>query len=443
MHTRLRIAAVTLLFGAAANPAQAQILPAGAVPTKLTPASVGGIAIAFTEGALWDGTGGVYFSDMHPSGTPVTNPSRILHYDIASGMTTVADALSGGTNGMYRAGGFIYTADRDGGKAGQTRQISRRLTSDISMIDADLVTGFNSKPLNGPNDLVVDSNGGIYFTDPNYENRVGAQGVDGLYYRNPAGNVSLLKSYTGTTHRPNGVILSPDGKTLYLALQASSERRVLAYDVAPDGSISSERQFASMAPNGDPDGITIDPAGDVYAAGNKDIWAWNPAGTKLFQLSMPGTGSAQEDPTNLDFGGADGKTLFITAGISLYSVHLNIATPATGDYNGNGVVDAADYVVWRDTVGSTTNFAADGTGDHVIDQADYDWWVGKFAAAGSASGSTGRQNAIPEPGTFALAAIALLSLLCLRLRPTKLLNTCKQSKRSSFHSVRSVISCSI
>ena len=416
MRPNLQLVLAAISLGIFVSPAVAQILPAGAVPTKLTPASVNGIAIVFTEGALWDGSGGVYFSDMHPSGTPVTNPSRILHYDIASGMTTVADALSGGTNGMYRANGFIYTADRDGGKAGQTRQVSRRLASDISTIDAALVTSFNGLPLNGPNDLVVDSNGGIYFTDPNYESRVGAQPVDGVYYRNPAGSVSLLKSYTGTTHRPNGVILSPDGKTLYLALQAAAERRVMAYDVAPDGSISNERQFASMAPNSDPDGITIDPAGDLYAAGNKDVWAWNPAGTKLFQLTMPG-GASAEDPTNLDFGGTDGKTLFITAGKSLYSVHLNIATPATGDYNGNGVVDAADYTVWRDTVGSTTNFAADGNGDHVIDQADYDAWLGKFPVTLGSAASTGGSS-IPEPGTFTLAALALLLVTFRRLHST-------------------------
>jgi gluconolactonase len=419
------LAGFLLLFLSA--PAVAQILPAGAVPTKLTPASVGGIAIVFTEGALWDGSGGVFFSDMHASGTPVTNPSRILHYDIASGMTTVADSLSGGTNGMYRVGDFIYTADRDGGKPGQTRQISRRLASDVSTIDAALVTGFNGKPLNGPNDLVVDASGGIYFTDPNYEGRtdgqvVGGQVIDGLYYRNPAGTVSLLKSYTGTMHRPNGVVLSPDGKTLYLALQAASERRVMAYDVAADGAISipSERQFASMAPNSDPDGITIDPAGDVYAAGNKDVWAWNPAGQKLFQLNMPsvqltpGGPSTIEDPTNLDFGGADGKTLFITAGVSLYSVHLNIATPANGDYNGDGTVDAADYVVWRSTVGSTTNFAADGNGDHVIDQADFDFWQSKFSAtSGSAAATTG--GSIPEPSTVTLAALALFLVAFRRL----------------------------
>src|SRR5215470_16360450 len=108
---------IVVLIAALAAPAAAQILPPGATPTKLTPANnlVGGVGINFTEGALYDGNGGVYFSDLHAANNPVGNPSRILRYDIASGTTTVADSASGGTNGMYRdANGDIFTADRDG-----------------------------------------------------------------------------------------------------------------------------------------------------------------------------------------------------------------------------------------------------------------------------------------------------------------------------------------
>jgi gluconolactonase len=410
MRPNLRLVLAGFSFAIVAAPAAAQILPAGAVPTKLTPAGVGGINIVFTEGALWDGSGGVYFSDMH-NGAPTTDPSRILRYDLASGTTTVADSLSGGTNGMYRAGGFIYTADRDGGKPGQVRQISRRSMANVSVIDAALAAGYNGGIFNGPNDLVVDSKGGIYFTDPDYNTRLQTKAA---YYLNPQGTLTRIL----TANNPNGIVLSPDGKTLYVAIE--TDAKILAFDVSQEdatfGAISNQRQFALMTGGNTPDGITIDPAGDVYAAGNKSVWAWNPAGTKLFQLSMPGSGASVEDPTNVDFGGADGKSLFITAGKSLYSVHLNIATPATGDYNGNGVVDAADYTVWRDTVGSTTNFAADGNGDHVIDQADYEAWLGKFPVTFGSAASTG--GSVPEPSTITLAAIVLLLVTCRRLHST-------------------------
>src|SRR6185436_4283311 len=118
--------------------------------------------------------------------------------------------------------------------------------------------------------------------------------------------------------------------------------------------------------------------------------------------------SAQEDPTNLDFGGADGKTLFITAGKSLYGIHLNIATPSTGDFTGDGLVDAADYIAWRDTLGSTSFLAADGNGNHVVDAADFDVWVAHFSAAGN--GGLAPTDAAPEPSTlFLLAAGAIMA----------------------------------
>lgn len=102
----------------------------------------------------------------------------------------------------------------------------------------------------------------------------------------------------------------------------------MAYDVGPDGLPTSEREFVRTNVDADgnrlpgisngPDGLSVDPAGNLYAAVQNAVWAWTPSGERLFELGMP------ENPTNLTFGGSDGKTLFITAGGSLYGIELNI-----------------------------------------------------------------------------------------------------------------------
>ena len=187
--------------------------------------------------------------------------------------------------------------------------------------------GYNGTAFNGPNDLVIDSTGGIYFSDPDYENRHSLP--EAVYYLSAQGTLTRL--VTGFTH-PNGVILSPDGKTFYLAVEG--QKFIEAYDVVSPGVIANGRLFARDDVNAQgqtipgitngPDGLTIDPAGNIYSAVQNAVWAWNPQGQQLFELSFP------EDPTNLDFGGADGRTLFVAAGTSLYSVQLNIVPEPAG-----------------------------------------------------------------------------------------------------------------
>jgi gluconolactonase len=144
-----------------------------------------------------------------------------------------------------------------------------------------------------------------------------------VYYISPSGELSQVIS---GFRRPNGLILSPNGQTLYLAVEA--ELKIMAYDVGPDGRPLNERLFAETNVDADgeripgitngPDGMTVDPAGNLYAAVQNAIWAWTPTGERLFELPVP------ENPTNVTFGGPDGKTLFITAQSSLYGIQLNI-----------------------------------------------------------------------------------------------------------------------
>jgi hypothetical protein len=148
--------------------------------------------------------------------------------------------------------------------------------------------------------------------------------------------------------------------------------------------------------------MTIDAAGNVYAAVHNAVFAWNPAGERLFDLPV------SRNPQNVAFGSDDGRTLFITAGNSLYGIELNVPSPQTGDYNGNGVVDAADYTVWRDTLGATENLSADGNGNRVIDAGDYEHWKDRFGdMLSDGSGAGQSASAVPEPSTVLLLVIGL------------------------------------
>lgn len=413
----IRLAALVLIAFTAAQTA-AQILPAGATLSQVA------TGYSFTEGPAYDGEGAVYFTNLTFNDQLA---SDIVRYDLATKTAQVVDPNSGGSNGLFRdANGQIVSADQ------AAHQLSRRSASDVSVVEQVLASQWDGKALNSPNDLVIDALGGIYFTDPDYNNTNSLP--DAVYYRSPDGAVSRL--LTGF-NRPNGVILSPGGGTLYLAIEA--ERRVMAYDVGPPGVLSNERQFKSTAvdaagnphPGQGPDGMTIDAAGNVYVAVQSEIWAWSPTGQPLFELSLP------ESPTNVTFGGTTGRTLFITARTSLYSIELNVASPKLGDYDGDGDVTAADYLVWRDSLGATENLSADGDGDRVIDTSDYDIWRAHYGSL-LLSTSALDMAATPEPGCALLVSIAAWAVA---LRRTRSIASCPHKQRRRSHESAETIHC--
>ena len=308
-----------------------QILPPDTTPERLA------TQFGFTEGPVYDGHGSLYFTDL--------NRSDIIRYDIAAGVTEIADANSGRANGLYLdATGRIVAAEGNGPRGG-TGRITRRALDDVSVVEEVLSTEWNGLSFNQPNDLVIDANGGVYFTDPDYGNRRAQP--EGAYYVNPQGETTQIAS---GFRRPNGIILSPDGKTLYLAVE--QEFKIMAYDVGPDGLPVNEREFARTNVDAEgnrlrgisngPDGFTVDPAGNLYAAVQNAVWAWSPSGERLFELPV------RENPTNVAFGGSDGKTLFITAGSSLYGIELNIVPePSSGFLMMSGLVTAWGCFGWR------------------------------------------------------------------------------------------------
>ena len=272
-------------------------MPAGAAVKVATGTS--GSNYTHAEGPIYDGIGNVLFGELNST----HSNDLIWSYNIASGVLTKPVTNSGGTQGDYYKGGQLVTADRD------SRQISLRTAGDISVVQTVLASSFGGKQLNGPNDLVVDSAGGIFFTDPNFENFSNRQTQDAVFYITPLGALNQVLPLSNA--RPNGIVLSPDQKKLYVGLWGSNVVNV--YDLTSAGVPTNGRTFVSAT---SPDGMTVDPWGDLIVARSGGVSAWSPAGVKLFDVA---TSETSFNATNVE---VVGKSLYVTAGISLYRVPL-------------------------------------------------------------------------------------------------------------------------
>ena len=284
----------------------------------------------FTEGPAQAPDGSVYFSDITFVKASGYQAGHIWRWDPKTGQATVFRSPSGMSNGIvFDAQGRMVVAE--GAGFGGRRITRTDMQTGKSWILAAL---YNGRPFNSPNDLVIDARGRIYFTDPRY---VGSepieQPVQGVYRIDPDGRVSLVAANVG---KPNGIAVSPDQATLYVASIDNGSfdesladtpvlpgrMALLAYDLAPDGSVKFRRTVVDFSPDAGPDGISVDRDGNIYCAipGSKPgIHVFSPAGKELAYIPTP------EKPTNVRFGrggGADAQTLFITAGKSLYRIRV-------------------------------------------------------------------------------------------------------------------------
>ncbi|MEH1899680.1 MAG: SMP-30/gluconolactonase/LRE family protein [Nostoc sp.] len=192
-----------------------------------------------------------------------------------------------------------------------------------------LAERYDNKRLNSPNDLVYKSNGDLYFTDPPYG--LPTQRFDdpkkelpfsGVYRLSPDGKLTLL---TDKIRSPNGIAFSPNEKILYISDSTSKKSTWLAYDVVSDGTLQNGRTFADgwtweRKRQGNPDGIKVDKAGNVYAAAPEAVFIFAPDGTLL------GSIETAVRTSNLAWG-EDGHSLFITANTAIYRIRL----AATGE----------------------------------------------------------------------------------------------------------------
>jgi len=254
----------------------------------------------FTEGPVWHPDGYLLFSDI---------PADTIYRLVPGEMPEVWRRPSGHSNGL--------TFDRQG-RLIACEHGNRR----VSRTEADgqvvaLAAHYRGKRLNSPNDVVVRSDGSIYFTDPPYGIRPEEQELpyNGLYRITPDGSLTLLDADWG---RPNGLAFSPNEKTLYV--DDSPRRIIRAYDVAEDGSLHRPRLFADMASKmeGSPDGMKVDVEGNLYCTGPGALWVYRPDGTLVGQIIGP------EKPANVAFGDADRRTLYITARTSVYALRTRI-----------------------------------------------------------------------------------------------------------------------
>ena len=255
----------------------------------------------FTEGPAADAEGNIYFTDQ-------PNDS-ILKWSVDTGKVTGFMKPAGRANGLDfdSEGMLIACAD----EKSQLWRIDPKTKSTTVLVE-----NFNAKLLNGPNDVWVAPDGGMYFTDPFYkrpywENREKAdQEKQRVFYLAKGAKAPVIADENLV--QPNGIVGTADGKTLIVA--DIGDNKTYRYDSAADGTLSNRKVFCEMGS----DGMTLDTAGNLYLTG-KGVIVFDKDGKKLGEIPIPEGWTA-----NVTFGGKNMKTLFITAMDSLYSLEMAV-----------------------------------------------------------------------------------------------------------------------
>lgn len=280
------------------------------VPQESTIERVAG-GFGFTEGPVWH-RDALLFSDIPASRT-------VQWRQLPEGPeVTTFRTPTGKANGLtLDKQGRLIRCEHSG------RRVSR-LEGDSTI--TTLAAQYESKRLNSPNDVVVKSDGSVYFSDPPYGLQPSSAGdpepgavqelaFQGVYRIGADGVLTLL---VDDFDRPNGLAFSPDERLLYI--DDTTRRQVRVFDVQPDGSLAHGRMFAEMqSPDeGGPDGMKVDVEGNLYCTGPGATWVYTAAGKLLGRIVTP------ERPANLAFGDSDCMTLYLTARTSIYRVRVTV-----------------------------------------------------------------------------------------------------------------------
>ena len=292
MITKPLLAGIFLMLACNAKSQENQLFDKNEKVTKV------GQGYAFTEGPAVAPDGRVFFTDQ-------PNDKIYIWNEKGNKISTFLNA-SERANGTFfnKKGELLACADLH----------NRLVAFDKSGKMIVLSENFNQQHLNGPNDLWIAPNGGIYFTDPYYPREYWETGHEELqdkravYYRNPEGKVIRV---IDDFKQPNGLIGTPDGKTLYVS--DINDGKIWKYNIQPDGTLANKTFFA---PEGS-DGMTIDNRGNVYLT-NKVVSVFNAEGKNIARIEVP------EQPSNVCFGGKKRNILFITARTSVYILKMNV-----------------------------------------------------------------------------------------------------------------------
>jgi gluconolactonase len=282
------LATTAVLLGATPSP----VIAPGATLQKLAD------GFGFTEGPTGDAAGHVYFTDQ---------PNNRIHRWSLSGELSTFLEPAGRANGMCfdrRANLFVCADEKnelwvvDG--AGR-RQV--------------LASEYQGRRLNGPNDVWVHPEGGLYFTDPFYrrdwwEHKAMPQDGEHVYYLSP--HRDRLVRVVNNLEQPNGIVGTPDGKVLFVAdIRGNKTYR---FEIRGDGSLANQRLFCELGS----DGMTLDREGNLYLTG-RGVTVFNSKGKQIEHIEVPERWTA-----NVCFGGKDFQTLFITASSGLYSIEMKV-----------------------------------------------------------------------------------------------------------------------
>ncbi|KAA6430338.1 SMP-30/gluconolactonase/LRE family protein [Dyadobacter flavalbus] len=254
----------------------------------------------FTEGPVADKDGNVFFTDQ-PN-------NKIIRWDAETGKFSTFSESSGRANGMYfdNKGNLVACSDEE----------NQVWSFDKNGKPTVLVTDYEGKLLNGPNDIWIDPKGGIYLTDPLYKRdywkRSPEMQQDGehVYYLSP-GSKKLVR-VDEKLKKPNGIIGTADGKKLYVA--DIGDNKTYVYDIAQDGSLTNRTLFVSKGS----DGMILDEEGNLYITGD-GVTVFDKKGEQIAHFPVHKGWTA-----NLCFGGKNRDLLFITAETAVYGLKMNV-----------------------------------------------------------------------------------------------------------------------